>query len=140
MGLSAAAGVVGATSWTLVTYQKLPAVDRIPQTKMTYSTQMNIGGNLPVKLLNKLIPSRLMYLDRVRLHFDKTTDIDKTGRDDFVQSIKDYEGRYDDEECLEITNALASLVRILVVKARYLNFALNFCLSQIAITGSGDKL
>jgi len=62
----ASSGVVRATSWMLKTFQKFDSVGRIPQTKMTILTHVNLSGNLPAKLVSKKLPGRLMHLDRTR--------------------------------------------------------------------------
>ena len=70
---------------------------------------MNLSGSVPAKLLNKLLPGRLMALDRRRLTYDKSLQIDKVKRHSFLASVEDYDGDYE-EEAKEIDSSLASLV------------------------------
>ena len=62
--------VLRASSWTWVRFRRLPAFLGISQTKISYMSQLDMAGYVPVDLINAIIPSRLMFVDRVRLILD----------------------------------------------------------------------
>ena len=100
--------VVRASFWTWVKFRRLPPFVGIPQTKISYMSQMDLAGYVPVDLINKLLPSRLMYLDRVRLVLDKSFEIDAAARADFVLKMGEYQ-EYSPEENRQINDILTML-------------------------------
>ena len=79
------------------------------QTKMTCKTQANMHGNIPAKIVNSQLASRLMFLEDVRLKFDKSLEIDARNRESFITSIQGYDGAYTEDEKDQIKASLASL-------------------------------
>ena len=102
-------GVVRATSWKFVKFTKLPKINGISQTKVSYCSQVDFAGNFPSKLVNKLLSRRMVILDRARLTFDKSSDIDITRRDAFVASITGYEDIPTEDEDFQNKAAILSL-------------------------------
>ena len=62
--------VAKASSWTWVKFYSLPAFGDIPQTKISYMSQLDMAGYMPVDLINAIKQNRLLFLDRVRLILD----------------------------------------------------------------------
>ena len=99
--------IVVASAYSQIVFEKLEKLRGLPQTKLTYVTQVNMGGFIPSALINLTAVSTLMYASHLRKEFDKSTEIDKKERDDFVSAIaSDDEVYSDDEKQLFISSSL----------------------------------
>jgi len=69
-------------------FEKLPPIGTIPQTKVSYYSQADMGGRLPHFAVNGAIVGHLMYLSRMRKLFDKSLDIDRAKRLEFIDMVE----------------------------------------------------
>jgi hypothetical protein len=72
-------------TWVL---EKLAPYRGIPQTRVTWSISVNIGGNIPKSITNKSGVKVLNKLVELRQLFNRDADIDSGSRRDFVEEAK----------------------------------------------------
>ena len=82
--------VVQANMWAMIEFEQLPAKGGFPQTKVTLISQLNLmRGFLPTKVVNDIIGKKLLStLGNLRLMYDKSEEIDGSGRLDFVAKLE----------------------------------------------------
>ena len=63
------------------TYTALPPVGSVPQTRIAFTQQVDLGGMLPKFFVNSGTMSQLSFLSVMRRRFDKSVEVDKTTRE-----------------------------------------------------------
>ncbi|GMH95050.1 hypothetical protein TL16_g13066 [Triparma laevis f. inornata] len=86
-------------------YEKLPEVKGVPQTRVTYLTQMDLKGLIPKWVMNSKAVGILRLLSTMRKKFDREHDIDVGQRAELVRAIK-REEKVEGAEALEQFEAL----------------------------------
>ena len=71
--------------WFLKT---IDPVGNVPQTHVTYTTRMDMKGNIPFTLRAKLASKSLNFTSIQRKHFDKSLEIDKFYRHKIVKKLR----------------------------------------------------
>ena len=99
---------VRATAIALLIFEKLEVSGDCPRTKVTYWNQVNLGGLIPLSFVNSNISSNLMHLSEMRIHFDKSSDIDGASRDAIFAKMQRSQ-EYSREEETQIKNGMARL-------------------------------
>jgi hypothetical protein len=103
-------GYLRASSTALVKYEKQDDVGGVPQTKVTWTVQLDLGGRIPKWVQNRQGVSTLMYvmhvptspapplthcfrryLSRMRKHFDRSDAIDDASSLRLVNMIEDHD-------------------------------------------------
>ena len=69
-------------------YERLPEVNDIPQTRVTYCIQVDLRGLIPMFITNSKIISQLETLSSMREKFDKSLEKDAGQRTEIVKKIK----------------------------------------------------
>ena len=91
-------GVVRTENAVVYKYERLEPVGGVPQTRVTFSQQADMGGLLPTFVVNQLAPKQLMHLSKMRKQFDKSLEIDGATRAQNVGLIADHMEQYSEEE------------------------------------------
>ncbi|GMI18487.1 hypothetical protein TrLO_g14652 [Triparma laevis f. longispina] len=79
---------VRASSGAFWKYERLPEVNGIPQTRVTYCQQADPQGFIPKFVVNSKIVETLGFLSTTRKKFDKSLEIDAGRRAEIVTKIK----------------------------------------------------
>jgi hypothetical protein len=58
-------------------FESLDPVGAIPRTKVTFATKLDLKGNIPAIVINRLAPQFLSQVSTLRLYFDKSAQIDE---------------------------------------------------------------
>ncbi|GMI34230.1 hypothetical protein TeGR_g7990 [Tetraparma gracilis] len=77
-----------ASTTTLVKYKQEANVGEIPQTKVTWTQQVDLGGAIPKWVNNRQGVSTLMYLSLMRERFDRSLELHGKKREELVKMIK----------------------------------------------------
>jgi hypothetical protein len=82
----------------VVRLEKLPPLEGgIPQTRVTYTQQMDAGGRLPSKLVNRFAAAQLSPLSTMRVRLDQSEKIDGDKRLEIVKKIEAHGARSSSE-------------------------------------------
>jgi len=82
-------------------YEELPPIADIPQTKVTWTQKLDIGGSVPRWIVDKGVVNQLMYISRIRSHFDHIYEIDRGSRESTLQTLvghTDQQNQYEEVE------------------------------------------
>jgi len=90
--------LVRGISFSLYEYEKLPPVEGLPQTRVTYTQQLDLGGAIPKFAVDGKAVQQLMYLSILRKRFDKSLEIDVGVWTRNVNMIMEHEDEYSVEE------------------------------------------
>jgi len=82
----------------LSVYEKLKPVGGIPQTRVTLTTQVDLGGIIPHFAVDASAADFLGSAVALRKLFDKSVEIDKASRTIFVDMIASHDAPYSDAE------------------------------------------
>jgi len=83
---------VRGTSTAYWEYEKLQPVGGLPQTRVTYTPQIDLGGLIPKSVVNSGAVGQLMYLSTMRKRFDKSLEVDGATRALNVEIIMGHVG------------------------------------------------
>jgi len=81
-------------------YRSLQPVGGLPQTQVTWTQQVNLGGAIPKFVVNGQAAGQLMYLSTMRKRFDRSLEIDEGVRAQHMHLITGHEEGYSEEETL----------------------------------------
>ncbi|GMI27707.1 hypothetical protein TeGR_g14394, partial [Tetraparma gracilis] len=82
-------------------YKQEADVGGIPQTKVTYTVQVDLGGRIPKWVQNRQGVGTLMYLSKMRERFDRSLELDGKKRGELVEMIRRHDRdavEYSEEE------------------------------------------
>ncbi|GMH47290.1 hypothetical protein TL16_g00027 [Triparma laevis f. inornata] len=82
---------VRASATSFWKFEKLPDIEGIPQTSVTYYQQVDLKGYIPHFVMNGKIVETMSYLSEIRQKFDKSMEIDECKRSVFAKEIKNLE-------------------------------------------------
>ena len=82
--LSIITHTVEAKRWTLMTFKQLEECGGVPQTEVTVTSQLDLGGLIPKGLTVGFLVGRLSYLSLLHKMFDKSTKIDAATRGSYL--------------------------------------------------------
>jgi len=71
-------------------YEKLKPLEGFPQTRVTWTQQVDLKGFVPKFVVNGQAVNQLMHLSAMRRRFDKSPEIDKEAREGNVAMIEDH--------------------------------------------------
>ncbi|GMI28241.1 hypothetical protein TeGR_g4461, partial [Tetraparma gracilis] len=80
------------------TYRQEAKAGELPQTKVTYTVQVDVGGAIPKWAQNRKSISQLMYLSVMRKRFDKSPAIDAASNLRLVTMIQNHDEVYTEKE------------------------------------------
>ncbi|GMI56321.1 hypothetical protein TeGR_g5225, partial [Tetraparma gracilis] len=69
-------------------YKQEAEVGELPQTKVTYTMQVDLGGVIPKWVQNRQGVGTLMYLSKMRERFDRSLELDGKKREELVKMIR----------------------------------------------------
>lgn len=101
---------VRATTTTLARFKSLPDDEGVPQTRVEYFFQTNLGGSIPPALVNRAAVNQLVYLSEIRSRCDHSKDIDRCFRRRFVGHESSQAYSKEEEEVLKVGTDLLSEV------------------------------
>ena len=80
-------------------FETLEPINGVPQTRVTYTTRMDLKGIIPGFIIQKQGASHLMCVSRMRTRFDRTLEIDTGKRAEFAEMFRSTtNGMYSREE------------------------------------------
>jgi len=89
---------VRGVSRTSFGYAKLPPVGGVPQTLVTFTAEIDMGGNIPRVIQRKGVPKFLSALSAMRKRFDKSLEVDGAVLARNVEMITGHTDEYSEEE------------------------------------------
>ncbi|GMI22418.1 hypothetical protein TeGR_g13348, partial [Tetraparma gracilis] len=72
----------------ICTYKQEAEVGKIPQTKVTWTQQLDLGGRIPKWAQNRQGVGTLMYLSKMRERFDQSLELEGKKRGELVKMIR----------------------------------------------------
>jgi hypothetical protein len=82
----------------LAKFEQVVSIGEIPQTRLTWFQQPDLGGRIPKKLVGRAAVSQMMYASRMRKAFDKSEEVDAASMASLVDMIRAHEEEYTEEE------------------------------------------
>ncbi|GMI56305.1 hypothetical protein TeGR_g6889, partial [Tetraparma gracilis] len=76
------------SSTVLYQYKQEAEVGELPQTKVNFTQQVDLGGRIPKWVMNRQGVSQLMYLSKMRERFDRSLELDGKKRGELVEMIR----------------------------------------------------
>ena len=67
---------VVASAHTVWKFQTLPMIGEIPQTKVIFTSKVDVGGAVPSAIMNRLVTRMVRNISDMRKLFDKSKDVD----------------------------------------------------------------
>jgi hypothetical protein len=102
---------VRAKGYPHLTFEKLEPIGQIPQTRVTYTQGIDVGGSVPKWIVSRGGVRQLMKLSTMRKRFDKSQEIDAANRARIVAVIKNHAGSYSDEENMIVEEGETLFIR-----------------------------
>jgi hypothetical protein len=107
---------VRASAHPHVRFEKLEPHCGVPQTRVTYSNKLDLGGIIPKWAVNRNGVNNLMHISRMRQFFDRSVEIDRGNRARIVDMINNHADEYTEEENEIVDDGLAHLALFTEVK------------------------
>jgi hypothetical protein len=101
-------GCIRATYTMILNYERLAPFGGAHQTRVTLRVHTNLGGLIPPKFVNRQGVGFVLHLSRMRLSFDKSSDIDGFNRARLVRKFKNHSDAYSKEENESINELLVN--------------------------------
>ena len=89
--IGAGKGYVRASTSSFWKYERLPELNGVLQTKVTWCQQADLKGLIPSFVVNSRIVQTLQYLSKMRAKFDKSLEFDRSRRAELVKLISQEE-------------------------------------------------
>jgi len=129
---------VRATSRAMWVYETVQQAGNTPQTRVTYSCQIDLGGVIPKLFVNRGAVSQLAYLSTMRQQFDKSMEINEGVRARNVDMIMGHDGaEYSEEENRILAEGEQRFADFQDMKVKNLKMASPLTTAKIAYK-SGD--
>ena len=134
------AKVVRASSEILYTYEKLPEKSGVPQTKLTFLFELDLGGRIPRRVYNSEGGgiSLLAFVSNLRVKFDKSKEIEAAVRAQNVYMINRHREQYSEQEQTLVELALMDFNLFEEEKAKNVKMESALTTAKIAFK-KGDK-
>jgi len=120
-------------------YEKLPDVSGVAQTRVTYTTQADVGGSVPKFVVNREAVDQLMYLSRMKRRFDKSLEIDASERSRNAALINAHTSEYSAQEDRILAEGLSSFDLIEHVKTKPVKMANSLTTAEVGLE-AGSRL
>jgi hypothetical protein len=125
---------VRGSSTLLVRLEKLPPLEcGVPQTRVKYTQQMDSGGRVPAKLVNKFAVAQLSPLCNMHGRLDQSEKIDGDKRLEFEEMIRAHNQPYTEEELKIVENGLALYKMFEGKKGKAVNLPYSHETAKIAL-------
>jgi len=129
---------VRGSSRTMFAYVKLPPVSGVPQTRVTFTTEISMGGYIP-KVAQKIGTSRVLRsLSLMRERLDKSLEIDGGARTRNVEMVMSHDDEYSAEETKLLEDGEKQFAMFNGMKAKALKMASPLATGKIAYK-RGDR-
>jgi hypothetical protein len=100
----------GISSMVFYKYEKLPPLGGMPQTRASFTQQVDLGGAIPRFVVDKAGVKQLMYLSTMRKRFDKSLEIDGVNRASIVEMINNHaDEEYTEEEESTVADGISAI-------------------------------
>mmetsp|Transcript_18700 Transcript_18700/g.38909 ORF Transcript_18700/g.38909 Transcript_18700/m.38909 type:complete len:1880 (-) Transcript_18700:55-5694(-) len=96
-------GNVLGSSRTTWKFEALPKIGEISQTKVSFTSLVDIGGNVPNYVMNRLTKKYAKNMYSILEHFDKSIEVDASKRKEFTKAVEGL-----DEET-DVTNEICNV-------------------------------
>jgi hypothetical protein len=100
-------GSVTARYTALLSYDRLPPIGNVAQTKVSLRVHANMGGLIPPAFVNTGGVNQMMHLSRMRMKFDRSAFIDAASRTKIVEAVKSHADEYSEEENRTVNESLS---------------------------------
>jgi len=104
----------------------------LPQTRVKYTQQVDLGGLIPKSVVNNGAVNQLMFLSRMRKRFDKSLKVDGATRAQNVGLIADHAEQYSEEENALLEEGEKHFADFKEMKAKSLKMASPLTMGEIA--------
>ncbi|GMI25387.1 hypothetical protein TeGR_g1751, partial [Tetraparma gracilis] len=91
-------GIVRASVVSLQKFEQLDPIDEIPQTRVMFMQQPDMGGFIPSRAVRAAAVGQMMYLSTMRKHFDKSPAIDAASNVRLATMIENHDNVYSAKE------------------------------------------
>ncbi|GMI29077.1 hypothetical protein TeGR_g11360 [Tetraparma gracilis] len=81
-------GIVRGSAVTLEKFERLDPLGEIPQTRISFTRQPDMGGLIPSKAVRGAAVGQMMYLSNMRKRFDRSLELDGKKREELVEMIR----------------------------------------------------
>jgi len=129
---------VRGTSTVYVEYEELPPIGELPQTRVTYTMKVDLGGLIPKAVVNSRAVDQLMYLNAMRKRCDKSPEIDAGARARSVQMIANHEDEYSVEEHRILAEGEQQFADFQRTKPKQIKMVSPLTKAEIVMSKSGE--
>jgi hypothetical protein len=131
----------GTSSVVFYKYQRLPPIGAVPQTRVSFTQQVDLGGVIPRWVVDKAGVKQLMYLSRMRTKFDKSLEIDAANRARKSGEMKifNHATAYSKEENEIVQSGLGNFTVFGEGRAKKLKMALSATAAKILFEKGGGS-
>ncbi|GMI30415.1 hypothetical protein TeGR_g15014 [Tetraparma gracilis] len=133
-------GIVRASVTTLRKFERLDPVGEIPQTRITWTQQPDMGGFIPSKAVRGAAVGQMMYVSTMRKRFDKSPAIDAASNLRLVTIIQNHDDdEYTEEEEEILTSGLKHFDNFREQKGKDVKMGSRLTTAKLAYE-DGDRL
>jgi len=118
-------------------YKRLEPLGEVPQTRVTWTQRIEMGGSLSRQIVAAGAPKQLMHLSTMRQQFDKSLDIDGATRARNVGLIADHSEQYSEEENALLEEGEKHFADFKEMKAKRVKMASPLTTGEIAFKKKG---
>ena len=132
--------LVRASTEILSTYQKLPEKSGVPQTKLTFVFELDLGGRIPKRVYNSegWGISQLVFVSKLRVMLDKSKEIEAAVRAQNVDMIRRNREQYSQQELTLVELALMDFKLFEEKRAKNVKMESALTTAKVAFK-KGDK-
>jgi len=130
--------LVRGTTAAHTVYERRQPVGGLPQTRVTWTNQTDLGGLIPKSVVNSGAVRQLMYLSTMRKFFDKSLDIDGVTRARNVEMITGHSNETTEEEERILAEEEKHFADFKEMKAKVVKMKSPLARAEVAFQ-SGDK-
>ena len=113
-------------------YKRLEPLGGVPQTRVTWTQSIKLGGSVSRQIVSALAPKQLMHLSRMRRQFDKSLEIDGATRALNVGLFADHMEQYSEEENALLEEGEKRFAYFKAMKAKSLKMASPLTTGEVA--------
>jgi len=119
-------------------YEKLQEVGGLPQTSLTYTQQISLGGIVPKFVVNGQAVNQLVYLSAMRKRFDKSLEIDNGSKRLDMAMISNSDDEYSEAENSIVEDGKKLFAEFEGMKAKHLKMKSSLTRAKLAFK-DGDR-
>jgi hypothetical protein len=132
-------GYVRGYTTVLTKLERIEAVGGTPQTRLTYTQQVDVGGAIPKSIVTKGSQRALIHVSKMRLQYDKSAEVDAASYDALVDMIQRHDESYTDEENKLLRDGQARIAFFDEQKCKKLRMASPSTVAKIAFEKNDSR-